>query len=67
MSHWHADSGSGPAATPKYAAQAADAAAGVNGAAATVDADPITTSAATPPTTSFFTVQTSPGGESAAT
>ena len=31
----------GPAPTPKYAAQASDAAAGVNGAAATVDADPI--------------------------
>jgi hypothetical protein len=29
MSHWHADSGSGPAATPKKLAQAADAAAGV--------------------------------------
>ena len=28
MSHWHADSGSGPAVTPKNASQAADACAG---------------------------------------
>ena len=52
----------GPAATPKYVAQAAEAAVGVSGAAATVDADPIMASANAPPTTIFFTVQTSPGG-----